>query len=1103
MMRKQAVMFLLSSLIVVLVATTAVLGADKPVKRFQDRAAIPARFAPVYSFSGPDASGYTAPDKGSRQVALGGYGIHNNPDTIGATTYEYQHNCTMGRQVEHRNSGYVHFDWMAQDGKVFGVGRGIGYQAYEIAACGHVFASGGIRIEGAYAGYVTIDADQGGWAIPAAHQNEDGYFAKAYWDFVAGGPAYGLFTSDANTTDKFGWWQNNGTGVGTANENIWPKIEWDVDGADDILHMVTTESGGAAGDPQTLSYYRRVGPYGTGLGTWSNQHVIDTVMNINVTVASSPNSDKVAIVWNAPVDYKRDQATEFDNQYENDIWYAVATDNGAAWAGSPTNLGNPSIGNTVDQGNGNPPVAGVGGNITRYAPAADYKAYCDISALITSSGELNIVWGSRRWTDTTSLFRRQSALFHWAENSPTNIRTVVKADWDSGGSCVMQAWGSDAAKPTISACDGKLYVLYTQFGTKANPCGDVDADNQFISGYLYMTVFDPSYDAWDRAQRVTSLPTTPTGCTPGDAGTCNTEYWGSMARYGRMDTCQYDDNVLDIVYVNDKAPGSAVQAESGVWTVNPVIWWQYPCREAVPEPGFGDDAGAGYGICYGGSILVVKPGADTTFTLALENFGILDNNVSSITATSSDPNVTVTITPSVPPTLTIPGRGGSVDLTVKFAAAAGTTDPSTATGNITITHQADGSPRVIPFCVTVSSTYEPLVSADLATTCKQLRVFNNGELSNNALNASLDFMSDADDCASIYLYDGSPIVCRDDAGTKKCFFAAYGNSFGDDNVLRQITPLTVDNTPANYTKASSEFITADTAIQFKSEYFVPKAAADCGYVIEKLSFWNITAATLNDVAIGQILDWDVPSFENASANESGNDATRNLIYQYACGNDPCDSTQVVNRYGGVAAAKNVGTLPTGFKNYFTLQNATYVYTTGPFGNDAPLPSDTIFALMSNKTGYFPAALDSCEDLMTLVTFDVFDMTPNDTFCVVKILSTSKNDATGAALKADIDKANAFIAANPAIKCSEGPGPCLCKPGDANNDGQVNVGDAVYLINFVFKGGPAPKPYVKCSGDANKDCQANVGDAVYVINFVFKGGPAPKPCEDWVTACGPY
>jgi hypothetical protein len=82
------------------------------------------------------------------------------------------------------------------------------------------------------------------------------------------------------------------------------------------------------------------------------------------------------------------------------------------------------------------------------------------------------------------------------------------------------------------------------------------------------------------------------------------------------------------------------------------------------------------------------------------------------------------------------------------------------------------------------------------------------------------------------------------------------------------------------------------------------------------------------------------------------------------------------------------------------------------------------------------------------------------------------------------------------------GACDCIPGDANNEGEVNIGDAVYLIAYVFKGGPAPAPYALCSGDANCDCQLNIGDAVYIIAYVFKGGPPPCDCQTWLSLCGP-
>jgi len=61
-------------------------------------------------------------------------------------------------------------------------------------------------------------------------------------------------------------------------------------------------------------------------------------------------------------------------------------------------------------------------------------------------------------------------------------------------------------------------------------------------------------------------------------------------------------------------------------------------------------------------------------------------------------------------------------------------------------------------------------------------------------------------------------------------------------------------------------------------------------------------------------------------------------------------------------------------------------------------------------------------------------------------------------------------------------------GDANGDGILDVGDVVYLINYLFKSGPAPIPLD--AGDANCDGIVDIGDVVYLINYLFKGGPPP-------------
>ncbi|NMC43236.1 MAG: hypothetical protein GYA46_04895 [candidate division Zixibacteria bacterium] len=62
------------------------------------------------------------------------------------------------------------------------------------------------------------------------------------------------------------------------------------------------------------------------------------------------------------------------------------------------------------------------------------------------------------------------------------------------------------------------------------------------------------------------------------------------------------------------------------------------------------------------------------------------------------------------------------------------------------------------------------------------------------------------------------------------------------------------------------------------------------------------------------------------------------------------------------------------------------------------------------------------------------------------------------------------------------------PGDANGDRLVNIGDAIYIVNRIFRDGPPFNPTE--AADANCDGSANVGDAVYLVNHIFRDGPAP-------------
>jgi hypothetical protein len=61
-------------------------------------------------------------------------------------------------------------------------------------------------------------------------------------------------------------------------------------------------------------------------------------------------------------------------------------------------------------------------------------------------------------------------------------------------------------------------------------------------------------------------------------------------------------------------------------------------------------------------------------------------------------------------------------------------------------------------------------------------------------------------------------------------------------------------------------------------------------------------------------------------------------------------------------------------------------------------------------------------------------------------------------------------------------------GDVNGDGIINVGDVVYLVNYLYKSGGEPVPVE--AGDITCDGIINVGDVVYLVNYLYRGGDPP-------------
>jgi len=117
---------------------------------------------------------------------------------------------------------------------------------------------------------------------------------------------------------------------------------------------------------------------------------------------------------------------------------------------------------------------------------------------------------------------------------------------------------------------------------------------------------------------------------------------------------------------------------------------------------------------------------------------------------------------------------------------------------------------------------------------------------------------------------------------------------------------------------------------------------------------------------------------------------------------------------------------------------------------------------------------------SLTGWDIFSIRVNDYIVPtsqVRVLFSASDLGDGSVVEAGID---AFAVTS--FQCTS------WLYGDPNADGEINLSDAVYIVNYVFKGGPPPDP--QASGDADCDGAVNLGDAIFLINYIFRGGPVP-------------
>jgi hypothetical protein len=1024
---------------------------------------------------------------------------------IGITTYDNQSNNRMNRQVDWRATQMVHFAWTKQLDRIAWGNRRTSYEAWNPATGGLLFGGEGQCVVSSmtYSGFVGLDVDTEGKVVIADHSALDEHgsemVATVWYDFCPGCCFFPFYHSRLPDSLRTYYYDPEGDYL-----YQWPSMEYQVWDGDTVTHVFAQQYNGW--EPGFIVYFRRYGS--DTAGSWDYPPVvIDTIgSGISQTVTASRVSGRVALVWSAdlPAIPGGSESVERGRQDDNDIYCVLSDDLGATWGGKH--------------------------NITKSdSSQAGWRAGSDLSCLIDSDDRLHIIWSAREYSPLnggTFPHYYGSRLFHWSDLDSA-VRVIKDANWNLPfGACHGGSHNDmSIVKMQLSECDGKFYALFVQFNDIYNGISDdchqsnwsAGRHNGTANGELYIAVSDNGGHNWDIARNLTNTYTP--HCDTIGAVICESDMWPSMSRFG-MDASGgnftgvpiidpsggYSGSMyLDVLYVNDKFPGSCV-LDYGVWYTNPVKWFRVPCVEPVPCPI----------LAYSPEEIAfpawVKPGYELDTLLRLENIGnepIIFDSIRAVRITGLTYDwLGISGEPA-----SIPETGStSCDMHVLLNKGGTVTGgPYAFDGIIVFAGNFIGSPDTLSIHIVVADTLQFPEWASIRTQCKRISLSNAGNMGNAGRTPgyNLDFFDDCDvtdndigrdNNARIYLRDASPFLLRVKGNDTVLNAYVFDADWTESNGFLPTEGLTLDSSHADYQYLSTGKILAkDSLTALECDYWAPLHPDSCDFIVQRLKIYNNGGGTTNGVFIGEIMDWDIPS-DDMVENGSGDDISRKMMYCYGAEYQPdtiCNDNCVLSdsRYGAYAyydgyrmPFDDPGDSLRTLRGVFTGLYSDWVAPTGRI-----VPSQ-LYEKLTELTTYqawqstHPEMEDSLyQNLIMVSAIGQYNIAATDTLTFVNIFAT-EYDGGLSRLQITIEKARSWIGSRPDIFSWPGPTACCNKPGDANNNGTVNILDVTYTINYLYKGGPAPPCLYEA--DANGDCLVDVLDCIRLVKYVFCGGAAP-------------
>jgi hypothetical protein len=387
--------------------------------------------------------------------------------------------------------------------------------------------------------------------------------------------------------------------------------------------------------------------------------------------------------------------------------------------------------------------------------------------------------------------------------------------------------------------------------------------------------------------------------------------------------------------------------------------------------------------------------------------------------------------------------------------------------------------------------FRPAVWDTIATACLSLTIGNNGNYGHQLTGVAMDY-SDVGECdptATRYIFDGSTVITYENGSDTVAGHSFFNRQYF--TLVDNLTPTVPTVTTTDYdVYETGTMVTLDSLIAMDVTWWAPKQPENCHFIIKRTKVYSYDGLAHSGLYVGDIIDWDVPSDNNAD-NTAGYDTDYNLIYQQGWEDfGGCQPNDV--RFAGMALLGWYLNDDTCFIDSsdaygaYSRRNSFYI---GPTGG----PVTGVLYYHMNTAGYW--VYSGADDLYSVMTYmGDLALGSEDTAYIYSMLSTVQ-DGTADSLRADIDRARIWIK----NYLDEGCGCCGMYTGgytgntNSSTDGKITLSDITVLIDHVF----ISKEDLECMENGNvngsDDQKITLSDITKLIDHVFISKEPTEPC----------